>query len=159
MQPLQVLRAVVAVLWLMALGLLVIRSRAERRWIRAVCRGGVSRVGMCFTSRAQSWGSGAGGSGSSRSSRRREATNGGMFCTFGFDNNANVHYTGDKSLLSDFRRVYGISVEGLGGEVDVSGIGSLHCQCKTSNGGMLEFVLRVEVRLPSRSYRRERNRR
>jgi hypothetical protein len=65
-----------------------------------------------------------------------------MFCTFGFDNNANVHYTGDKSLLSDFRRVYGISVEGLGGEVDVSGIGSLHCQCKTSNGGMLEFVLR-----------------
>ena len=44
---------------------------------------------------------------------------------FGLDNNSNIDYTNDQSILHNFREVYDISVDGVGGSAAAAGIGDI----------------------------------
>ena len=58
---------------------------------------------------------------------------------FGFDSCANVHYVGDKSVLSNYRPIHGISVEGLNGTANVVGVGTLRTRLATRNNGHVDI--------------------
>ena len=60
---------------------------------------------------------------------------------FGFDTQANVTYVGDKSLLTNYRPLSGMKVNGLGGDVCVSGAGTLRVTSRLSNGASFTWVL------------------
>ena len=60
---------------------------------------------------------------------------------FGFDTQANVSYVGDKSLLHNYRSLSGMKVNGLGGDVIVSGSGTLRVSSPLSNGGTFKWEL------------------
>jgi hypothetical protein len=62
-------------------------------------------------------------------------------CDFGFDSCANVHYVGNKKLLRNYRSHSGISVGGLGGSVQVRGIGELHLKIKCDDGSHIIVVV------------------
>ena len=63
------------------------------------------------------------------------------FVKFGFDNNANVHYTNDRGMLQNYVEVYGLTVDGLGGTASVRGMGSVYGKCTTFNNLKYHWVL------------------
>ena len=67
---------------------------------------------------------------------------------FGFDSCANVHYVSDRSLLSNYRPVHNMSVDGLAGDRAVTGIGSLTGKIKLSNGKVCTFTLDDVLYIP-----------
>ena len=59
----------------------------------------------------------------------------------GFDSCANVHYVGDKRLLRNYRSHRGLSVDGLGGNSHVRGIGDLPLAITCTDGSVQHIVL------------------
>ena len=74
-------------------------------------------------------------------SRKRKSTKSNSDATFGFDNNANVHYTGDRSILSNYRTINNLTVDGLGGTAIVTGVGTIRGRSSTSNNGTFDWEL------------------
>ena len=59
----------------------------------------------------------------------------------GFDSCANVHYVGDKRLLRNYRSHRGLSVDGLGGNSHVRGIGDLPLTITCTDGTLHRIIL------------------
>ena len=59
----------------------------------------------------------------------------------GFDSDANVHYVGDKRLLINYRSHRGLTVDGLGGNSHVRGIGDLPISITCADGSIQKLVL------------------